>query len=856
LPTLELLEYRTLPSGTTIHLDPTGAATQAGTIQVGPLPGTNTQDQYTFTAAVTGRISVLMRAESARFISKLTAPGTTILDSAVFASTLDSAGDDVIQFNVDAGNTYQLVATGDTQFVATGDAVTRVATTGNYELIISTETAAFSPSVVHPIALDASGSGVQLGTILTPGEVDLYSFTMSVTGQATVHVNAGVTDSTKGLIQEAQFIATAGQSCEVQVSDPGSQTGLYVLTITTIADAILDSVVHPIALDATGSGSQSGAISYSGDTDTFQFTAPLSGTMTLKMQNPPSPFECTLLSAFAVSPAAVTYDTTFSRQSLAGQASDQIVQFQVVQGQEYTVRVWGANGSTGAYVLSLSMAEDKDSATIPQLIDVNSPGVSGSIVVPGDQDLYQFTAQADGYVLVVLSCTPGTNLQGLLTFPSTTFPTTPVLLAVKDDQGNIVTNETIVPSGVGVTDSTRDEFAVIHVNKGQTYQFLVSGGKQSIGAYHVFLVSGAEQSIRDEFLMLSTNNTGDRAIIATGQLFGVLVFTFDFQSVPPGLVQGGTASAPESEGAQVTSTVTNIRLAAFALPSAGNSGNTTTTTTTTTVTVPSGTSTQAPNSLIATLLTVAARDSSLVSTDSVLASATGSATTTVATTALLVALAGPSSGGSDMGVVAVIGGSVFQDVEGNGTRQGGEAGIAGETIVLEMKKAAQYVLVGQVTTDATGAFVFAGMGPGDYRVRYLGAGANLSTPASYAVKVTGNGAVKVVHFGKGIKRGHRHAPPDQRGEALVHVQEASGADAIDRVFVDWCADDVVRTAHDEGERAARDWWLALLSLAPAAILGLVKGRPDTYLDRAHAKKHDSRPIGARLLHHRANAPYS
>src|SRR5262249_15458024 len=158
---------------------------------------------------------------------------------------------------------------------------------------------------------------------------------------------------------------------------------------------------------------------------------------------------------------------------LSGQASDQIVQFQVVQGQEYTVRASGANGSTGAYVLSFSMAVDKDSATIPHLLAVNSPGVSGSIAVPGDQDLYQFTAQADGYVLVVLSSTPGTNLQGLLTFPSTTFPTTPVLLTV--DAGRLPFTQAIVQFGVGATDSTVGEFAVIHVNKDQIYQFLVSG---------------------------------------------------------------------------------------------------------------------------------------------------------------------------------------------------------------------------------------------------------------------------------------------------------------------------------------------------------------------------------------------
>jgi hypothetical protein len=93
------------------------------------------------------------------------------------------------------------------------------------------------------------------------------------------------------------------------------------------------------------------------------------------------------------------------------------------------------------------------------------------------------------------------------------------------------------------------------------------------------------------------------------------------------------------------------------------------------------------------------------------------------------------------------------------------------------------------------------------------------------VKVIGNGTVKVVHFGKRVRRGQRHSPEDQRRKAVIHVEEASVPDAIDRVFVDWCDVDNVRMAPTERERAAHDWWLALLSLAPAAILGLVEHTP-------------------------------
>lgn len=195
----------------------------------------------------------------------------------------------------------------------------------------------------------------------------------------------------------------------------------------------------------------------------------------------------------------------------------------------------------------------------------------------------------------------------------------------------------------------------------------------------------------------------------------------------------------------------------------------------------------------------------------------------MATTALLISLIATTSGGSDTDDVAAIYGSVFQDLDGNGARDDGEAGVAGETVVLEMKTGGQHVQVGTVTTDAGGVFLFAGMGPGDYRVRYLGAGANLTTPVSYSVKVTGNGAVKAIYFGKSVKRGQKQAAHHHPGEE-IHVLENAFPDSVDRAFVDW-NEDSVPVALDKCDDCSKDWWLGLFALVPAAMwqYGLLDG---------------------------------
>src|SRR5262249_32083264 len=105
---------------------------------------------------------------------------------------------------------------------------------------------------------------------------------------------------------------------------------------------------------------------------------------------------------------------------------------------------------------------------------------AGSLEVPGDQDRYRFTATVSGYMVVALipqgaekdgiAWEPGTNLQGLLTFPST-----PIVVGSIDGQNVHLVN---VPleyfSGAGWLETSREQFVVIRVTAGDKYKFVVS----------------------------------------------------------------------------------------------------------------------------------------------------------------------------------------------------------------------------------------------------------------------------------------------------------------------------------------------------------------------------------------------
>jgi hypothetical protein len=842
VPALEQLEGRFLPS-TLIQLDSSGSGFRAGIIN----PATfragiiipPTPDAFDFTATVPGRILVLMQAEQQGMQSLLTgASGTTFSDETFLPSQLRGARDHLVQFNnVAAGEVFHLSAG------VPYDPTKPPPVVGAYQLYISTKSTDFSATTPHMISLDSSGLGVQLGTIETPGEADLFAFTASVTGQALVRVDGGAISS-----QELRIDTIPGQTYGIRVSDAGNNTGPYVLTV--IAD---DATVHDFDLSKTST--LSGTFKFADDVDSFRFTATQDGVMTLTMQNQPGSDDIsTLQCALSVSGATGPFDVDISppRRSFNDTpANDRIVQFEVVKGRQYTIRASGANGSIGSYLLSLSLAVDDFSERDPlddddghvTSLDLSSGAATqtGSIEVPGDQDSFQFTATlppgvSDGNVVVALMPKgsspgePGTNMQGLLTFPATT----PIV------KGKVIPPFPAKPfsgplehsSGAGWMETTRDYFAAIQVKSGETYEFFVSADDNTFGDYTLALTtytSGAMPTF--------TTRSDGNPLPSPPPNLGFQAerkLTFNFSTANPSLrIEDVQPFQLEIVPAPPTSP-TNTRLAAFTLPSSNTStpsSNTSTspaTGTPATVTVPSGQATGASNSLIATLLTVAARDNSAQSTDKAVAAGLGpsdAASTLLAT--LLVGLVAPTSEvnshiesartENDPNTNLLIRGTVFHDLDGDGRQAAHEPGVPGETVLLEVQKDGRYVVVNTATTDAKGAYVFTNVKPGDYRVRWVtaaGSGSDPTTSTSYTVKVTRDSKPRTFNFGKVGKRGATRTDRGQRYhcrvvDGVVPLQQTAVLEELNRVE-DW----------DEVGGAASDWWSGLL--APIATLAVAR----------------------------------
>jgi hypothetical protein len=421
-------------------------------------------------------------------------------------------------------------------------------------------------------------------------------------------------------------------------------------------------------------------------------------------------------------------------------------------------------------------------------------------------------------------------MQGLLTFLAT-----PIV------QGVVVPPFTAAFSGplqafsfAGFEEATRDDFAAIQVTKGDTYEFSVSADRDTIGDYT---------------LALATYPAGAMATFTTTSNVGAQALTFDFSTAPPSLTIKGPppAVSPVSDTPPPTTSPTNTRLAVFTLPSsntttppstvAAPSGQSTGAATvpsgqsTGAATIPSGQSTGASNTLIATLLTVAARDNSLIvpggqsTGPETVASGQSTGAVTFLTT-LFIGLVAPAPGGDDPDTDSLIHGTVFDDLDGR--QSDNEPGLAGEKVLLEVQQGGQYVVVNTATTDAKGAYAFTDVKPGDYRVRLVnqpGSGSDHATPTSHTVKVLTDSKPRTINFRKASNRGATRNDPGQPSHCwvvddVIPPQDNALFEEVDRVFRDLDEVGAAALIPDDVERdgSARDRRFGLL--APIAILGI------------------------------------
>ncbi|MBL8796778.1 MAG: hypothetical protein JNM56_22955, partial [Planctomycetia bacterium] len=705
VPTIESLEERNLLA-TLIGLNGAGAGADAGTLTDPAIP-----DRFEFKATVTGKISILMRAEQELMLSELSVADEPSAIGFAVASQVPGALDYFVQFDVTADQTYEFTAGVPYDPSNPG----RRLDVGAYRLYLSTEASDFSAVTPHMIPLDASGLGIQLGTLETAGDQDLFAFTAKAKGRAFVRVDGGANAG-----QELVFDTVPGQTIGILVSRDSA--GPYVLTVNAFADDFPDAGVKTVKLDADGTGSQSGRIDYIGDVDVFRFTATKSGTMTVTMEDD----EWRFTGDLTVSSPDISYQ--FSGPPNPFLAYPRIVQFEVKDGVTYTVRASGVvandpvESHSANYELSFSMVKDDFADSKAHLINIDEVThvgtQSGSIESPGDTDRFSFTAAKDGYAIIALTPTFATNMQGLLTVP--TAPRAAITVVDQSDSSVTVVEGDDVFVHFGHGGTTRGHFVVLRVTAGDTYEFLVSADQGTIGSYTVSLAA-FDTADTATFKRLDFSGQG----FFEDTLAFALPTPADSAPSPEVVLTITTSGFVFPVPERGTPSVTNTQLAAFPLPGANGGGS------------PVNPVSLTANSLIATLLGVAARDNAVPPADQQVLAARGNSE--LASSLLVSLLTGVvSSGGSDAAAAPVISGTVFADVDANGRPGEEEPGVAGEQVVLEVLQNGQYVVVATATTDANGAYAFEAVPAGEYRVRRVTEG-TAGKANGQTIKITGDG---------------------------------------------------------------------------------------------------------------------
>ncbi|HUY90417.1 MAG TPA: SdrD B-like domain-containing protein [Pirellulales bacterium] len=106
--------------------------------------------------------------------------------------------------------------------------------------------------------------------------------------------------------------------------------------------------------------------------------------------------------------------------------------------------------------------------------------------------------------------------------------------------------------------------------------------------------------------------------------------------------------------------------------------------------------------------------------------------------------------GVNLGEGPSIEGTVFTDLNGNGTLDSGEAGVAGRTVFLNVDNTGVPDASNpSTTTDASGNFVFSGLAAGTYQVmEVLSTNVTLTTATTQTAAVTNGNTVQNIDFGE------------------------------------------------------------------------------------------------------------
>jgi len=279
------------------------------------------------------------------------------------------------------------------------------------------------------------------GNISSAGDQDFFSITASSSGVLTISLAAEASsgldtylylynsdkvlileddDSGSGLNSSISINVLTGQTYYLQASGFGSSTGAYTISASISAaddhaNQAGESATRMVVSSTNAVSNTAGTINPSTDNDVFLFKATADGSITINV----TPTNNSTLNSYLF-----VYDSTGNilldyNDGNSSTDSASIINLQVVRDEVYYFMVSGAEGTTGAYNISITPVTDIVGNTIA--LATNLPisttstanttvgTVNGSIGSNGDVDFYKVAIGADGRYAFRASADPTSN---------------------------------------------------------------------------------------------------------------------------------------------------------------------------------------------------------------------------------------------------------------------------------------------------------------------------------------------------------------------------------------------------------------------------------------------------------------
>ncbi len=463
-------------------------------------------DVFSFTTNRNGPIQVSVSKAVGSNLDTI----VSILDASgnVFEFNDDSNGttDSTVVFQANNNNLYYIRVSGYGGTIGRFDiSVTDLITTAG------AETDGTGSDLTHATDLTfVANSASFQGNISSAGDQDFFSITASSSGVLTISLAAGASsgldtylylynsdkvlileddDSGSGLNSLISINVITGQTYYLQASGFGSSTGAYTISASISA---ADDHANQAGESATrmvvsnnAVSNMAGTINPSTDNDVFLFKATADGSITINV----TPTNNSALNSYLF-----VYDSTGNilldyNDGNSSTDRTSMTSMQVVRDEVYYFMVSGAEGTTGAYTISVTSVTDTVGNTIALATNLpisttSTPNttvgtVNGSIGSNGDVDFYKVAINTNGRYAFRASANPTSN--GLDT-----------TIAVYSEDGQLMGENDDASA------SSLNSSLSLNLTAGEIVYVRVAGYGESTGDY-IFDVVYLSAAIADDF---------------------------------------------------------------------------------------------------------------------------------------------------------------------------------------------------------------------------------------------------------------------------------------------------------------------------------------------------------------------